>query len=291
VTGLDVFEAERPRLAGLAYRLLGSITDAEDVVQEAWIRWHAAEQASIENPAGWLTTVVSRLGLDRLRARQREREVYVGPWLPEPLISAIDDPAEMSVTADSLTTAFLWMLERLSPEERLVMLLADVFGESLQSVADVVGKSHDATRQMAVRARRKMRTSDLRRPVGRADLLATAMAFSAAVANGDIDQVRALLTDDAMSLSDGGADRHAARRPVVGADRVARFFVNISRRLPADAAIEPAWVNQRPGMIISYAGVVQMVMAIDALDGKVARVFSVLNPVKLAALHHPLPVQ
>jgi RNA polymerase sigma-70 factor (ECF subfamily) len=285
----DVFERERRRLTGLAYRLLGSVADADDVVQEAWIRWNGVDQQAIETPPAWLTTVVSRLGLDRLRARQREREAYVGPWLPEPLVTSDDDPAEITVAADSLTTAFLWMLERLTPEERLVLLLADVFGESLQSVADVVGKSHDATRQMAVRARRKMRSVGTpHRSPTRIALQTTAMAFAAAVLDGDLDQVCALLAVDAVSVSDGGAEHHAARRPVVGADRVSRFLVNLAKRVPAEAVIAPVWVNERPGMVVSTGGQSHMVVVIDAVDGLVARVFIQLNESKLTALGHPV---
>jgi RNA polymerase sigma-70 factor, ECF subfamily len=286
---LDLFERERPRLTGLAYRLLGSIADADDVVQEAWLRWNGADQQSIDSAPAWLTTVVSRLGLDRLRTLQRQREVYVGPWLPEPLLTAIDDPAEITVAADSLTTAFLWMLERLTPDERLVLLLADVFGESFHAVADVIGKNHDATRQIAIRARRKMRGVDQSpRTATRVELQSTAMEFAAAVLSGDIDRVRALLADDAVSVSDGGVDHHAARHPVVGAERVARFLTNLAKRLPASATAEPAWVNERPGMVMAWAGSTRMVVAVDVADGCVARVFVHVNPDKLRTLRHPV---
>ncbi len=142
---IDAFEAERPRLLGLAYRLLGSLADAEDVVQEVWLRWAAVDQQSIERPAAWLTTVTSRLGIDRLRARHRDRVDYVGPWLPEPLMTDPQaDPAAISELSDSLTTAFLVMLERLSPIERLVVLLVDVFGESFRAVAEVTEHREDS---------------------------------------------------------------------------------------------------------------------------------------------------
>jgi RNA polymerase sigma-70 factor, ECF subfamily len=291
VNDLDVFERERPRLTGLAYRLLGSVADADDVVQEAWLRWNGADRQSIDNVSGWLTTVVGRLGLDRLRTRQRQREVYVGPWLPEPLLTAIDDPAEITVAADSLTTAFLWMLERLTPEERLVLLLADVFGESFHSVADVIGKSHDATRQVAVRARRKVRAAELPpRTATRVELQSTALEFATAVLSGDIARVCALLAVDAVSVSDGGAERHAARHPVTGAERVARFLVNLAKRLPTSAAVEPAWVNERPGMVVAWAGSTRMVVTVDVADGQVTRVFVHVNPSKLRSLGHPVNV-
>ena len=321
-----VFEQERPRLVGLGYRLLGSLTDAEDVVQEAWIRWSGADIGSIERPAAWLTTVVSRLGLDRLRARRRAQIDYVGPWLPEPLLrpvlsgdrAATADPAARAELADSLTTAFLVLLERLSPDERLVLLLVDVFGESLITASDMVGRSHDATRQLAVRARRKvsgnheteapgpgaaaivgdddgLRTTGNGRAVptpsartAPREQLAIATAFVGAVMNGDLDTVRSMLHADVVLTSDGGAHRHAARRPVVGPARVSRFLVNLAKRLPVDppgmVTLEPAWVNGSPGALISIAGQPFMVNVIDIDEGLVIRQYSIINPDKLASI-------
>ena len=153
VADVERFERERPRLAGLAYRLLGSLADAEDVVQEAWLRWQQIDRDAIEQPAVWLTTVTSRIGLDRLRARQRDRADYVGPWLPEPIVVPMDaaDPAHHAELSDSLTTAFLVLLEELSPTERLVLLLADVFDQSFAEISAILGRSTDACRQVGLR--------------------------------------------------------------------------------------------------------------------------------------------
>jgi RNA polymerase sigma-70 factor (ECF subfamily) len=292
------FDAERARLTGLAYRLLGSLSDAEDVVQEAWIRWSRTDVDAVERPAAWLTTTVSRLGLDRLRARRRERTDYVGPWLPEPFVhplgttthamaDASADPADVAELADSLTTAFLLLLERLSPEERLVVLLADVFAEPFESVADAVGRSPDATRQLAVRARRKLRDAapagPQRRP-RRTEQLAVATAFAAAVMDGDVDAVRALLHPDAVLTSDGGAQRRAARRPVVGPDRIARFLVNLRDRLPEGGQVDAVWVNDSPGLLVSVAGRPFLVHALEVSGGRVVRQYLVLNPEKLAGV-------
>lgn len=288
---LVAFEQERPRLLGLAYRLLGSLGDAEDVVQEAWIRWARTDVGSIERPAAWLTTTVSRLGLDRLRARRRDRMEYVGPWLPEPIVAPIvgaeapADPADTAALSDSLTTAFLVMLERLTPEERLVLLLADVFGEPFPAVADAVGKSPDATRQLAVRARRKLR--DAGEPEHRthpSEQLAVAAAFVGAVMNGDLATVRSMLHPDAVLTSDGGPHRHAARRPVRGPDRIARFLVNLAKRVPTDVRFDPVWVNGSPGVLVSFGDVPYMVNVVEVHDGLVTRQYSVLNPDKLAAV-------
>lgn len=304
-----VFERERPRLVGLAYRLLGSLTDAEDVVQEAWIRWSRVELDTIERPAAWLTTTVSRLGLDRLRARKRAQVDYVGPWLPEPLVRPMarpdatsptdpTDPADHAELADSLTTAFLVLLERLSPEERLVVLMADVFGEPFPVVADLVGRSPAATRQLAVRARRKLQGGDGGDPIVRSrdtttsnEHLAIATAFVGAVMSGDLDAVRAMLHPDAVVTNDGGPHRHAARRPVVGAERVARFLVNLAKRLPHDVRIDPVWVNGSPGALVWIGGEPYMASVLELRDGLVAQQYSVLNPDKLASVRRDVELR
>ena len=314
VDPVELFERERPRLVGLAYRLLGSVADAEDVVQDAWIRWSRVDHASIERPAAWLTTTVSRLGLDRLRARRRAQQAYVGPWLPEPLVSPMadpgavpsravhdrrpavgvgglassDDPAAHAELADSLTTAFLVLLERLSPDERLVLLLVDVFGESLRTAADTLGRSHDATRQLAVRARRKLTADAGALPTARSaphEQLALAAAFVGAVMSGDLDAVRSMLHPDAVLTSDGGPNRHAARRPVRGADRIARFLVNLARRLPPEMLdVVPVWVNGSPGALVSLHGEPYMVNVIEVAGDQVVRQYSIVNPDKLASI-------
>ncbi|MCU1397902.1 MAG: polymerase, sigma-24 subunit, subfamily [Acidimicrobiales bacterium] len=295
----DVFAAERPRLVGLAYRLLGSLTDAEDVVQEAWVRWHRTDTALLDSPQAWLTTVVSRLGIDRLRARQRDQSTYVGPWLPEPLVAVDDDPASAAELSDSLTTAFLVMLERLSANERLVLLLADVFQQPFSAVAEVVGKSEEATRQLAVRARRKVRAEQDLRPSAaapsRVDQLAVANEFVAALVAGDERRVRELLGADVVLVSDGGANRHAARRPVVGPDRVGRFLLNIARRYLTmqghEISASSRWVNGSPGIVISIDGAPYWVGAFDVRDGRVDRFFATLNPDKLGLVDREIELR
>jgi RNA polymerase sigma-70 factor, ECF subfamily len=287
MTGPDeLFAAERPRLVGLAYRLLGSLADAEDTVQEAWIRWSRADHASIERPAAWLTTVVSRLGLDRLRARQRERTDYVGPWLPEPLVEplSIDGPERAAVLGDSLTTAFLTMLEDLTPEERLVVLLVDVFDEPFRSVAGMLDRSEEACRQLAVRARRKLRARPERRAAAKAEQLALASTFIGAVLSGDIDLVTSMLAPDAVLTSDGGPNRHAARRPVVGPERIARFVVNIGQRVDDSVTMEPVWVNGSPGALLCSDGMPWLVTLVDVVDERVERCYLILNPDKLTSI-------
>ncbi len=292
------FEAERGRLTGLAYRLLGSVSDAEDVVQDAWLRWLAADRDTIDSPPAWLTTVVSRLGIDRLRARRRDQERYVGPWLPEPLVGPLStaggaappssDPAEVAELSDSLTTAFLLMLEELTPTERLTVLLADVFDEPFSSVAEILDKSESAVRQQAVRARRKLRAAaPSGRPAADAEQRRTAEAFLAATALGDLDTVLSLLAPDVVLLSDGGPDHRAARHPVVGPHRVARLVLNLAARLPDRTEIESGSINGSPGIIVRIDHQPIFVMAVEVVGAQVQGIKVVVNPDKLAAIDQP----
>ncbi len=281
---VDIFEAERPRLLGLAYRILGSAVDAEDVVQEAWVRWQAA--ANIERPAAWLTTVVSRLALDAWRAQQRKREDYVGPWLPEP-VATEPDPAERAEMADSLTFGFLVLLDELSPLERVVFLLADVFGESFADISTTVGKTEGACRQIASRARRKLQQSRPHRTVSASPSLAVALLT--AVSQGDVAGTMALLDPDVVLTSDGGPHRHAARRPVIGADRVTRLLVNImGRGFDQGAEMQFVEVNRTPSLVVSRRGRPQLVVAIETTDDRVQAIRIVVNPDKLGHLAEPV---
>ncbi len=284
VQDIDIFEAERPRLLGLAYRILGSAVDAEDVVQEAWVRWEGAQ--GVERPAAWLTTVVSRLALDAWRAQQRKREDYVGPWLPEP-VATEPDPAERAEMADSLTFGFLVLLDELSPVERVVFLLADVFGEAYSDIAATVGKTEAACRQIASRAWRRLQDSKPHGAVSSSPSLAVALL--AAVSQGDVAAAMALLDPDVVLTSDGGPHRHAARRPVIGADRVTRLLVNITQRgLERDAEIQFFEVNRRPTLVISHHGRPQVMIAIESEGERVQAIRVVVNPDKLGHLTEPV---
>ena len=284
---VDTFEAARPRLLGLAYRMLGTVADAEDVVQEAYLRWHGADHASIERPEAWLTTVTSRLALDRLGSAQRRREEYVGPWVAEPVIveRGPEDAAEL---ADSLTLGFLAVLDRLGPVERAVFLLADVFAVPFAEIAEVVGKSPAACRQIASRARARVRDdgAPAARPEGaRAQVVQELLV---AIAMGDIGAVVSKLAPDAVCVSDGGALRRAARRPVVGAERVARFLVTSSRRGYDAAEFRAATVNGCPGIVVSVGGAVDFAGSFEVDDeGRVSGIWLVRNPEKLTNLGAP----
>lgn len=280
---VDVFEAERPRLLGLAYRILGSAVDAEDVVQEAWVRWSAARD--IERPAAWLTTVVSRLALDAWRAQQRKREDYVGPWLPEP-VAIEPGPSERAELADSLTFGFLVLLDELTPVERVVFLLADVFGEPYADIAATVDKSEAACRQIASRARRRLQECRPTKPSRSSAPLAAALLR--AVSIGDVAATMALLDPDVVLTSDGGPHRHAARRPVLGADRVTRLLMNVTRRGLAHAEMQFVEVNQAPALVISFRGRPEIVVAIETNEDRVQAIRIVVNPDKLTHLAEPM---
>jgi RNA polymerase sigma-70 factor (ECF subfamily) len=279
---VEAFQQQRKVLLGLAYRLLGSYADAEDVVQEAWVRWSSA--APPDNPAAWLRTVVTRLCLDQLRSARARRESYVGPWLPEPVHTADGalGPLDTAELRDSLSLGFLLLLERLSPSERAVFVLREAFALPYEEVAAAVGKEAPACRQLHVRARAKL-GQDVPAPprAGRRDLLERLLT---AVACADVPGLTALLADDAVLVSDGGGVVSAARRPVTGADRVARFLIGIGTRVPAGVSMDEEEVNGRTCLVVRDRGRVTQVLAYDADDERVLGLQIVSNPEKLSHL-------
>ena len=282
---VDVFEAERPRLLGLAYRILGSAVDAEDVVQEAWVRWQAARD--VERPAAWLTTVVSRLALDSWRAQQRKREDYVGPWLPEP-VATEPDPADRAEMADSLTFGFLVLLDELSAVERVVFLLADVFGEPFADIAATVGKSEAACRRIRVSERGASCRS--RSLTARGAPRLHSRSRCSAVSAGDVEATMALLDPEVVLTSDGGPHRHAA--PPAG-DRRRHVTTVVSSTSPGkgldrDAEMHFTEVNRTPSLVISWRGRPQILVAIEEDEGRVQAIRIVVNPEKLGHLAEPL---
>jgi RNA polymerase sigma-70 factor, ECF subfamily len=287
---LEVFESERPHLLGLAYRMLGVVADAEDVVQDAWLRWQAADTERIERPAAWLTTVTTRLALDRLRSQRRRRQQYVGPWLPEPVVLE-RGPEELAELSESLTIGFLALLDNLQPLERAVYLLVEVFGRPYAEVAETIDKSEPACRQIVSRARRKLRQED-QASVRRGDRVAEAdqlvHALLADIAAGDVETALSRVAPDVVFVSDGGPHRRAARRPVVGAERVIRLLVNLYRREDyARAGFTMPRINGCPGLLVWLGGEIDMALVFETNSAGISRIWTVRAPDKLTSLATP----
>jgi RNA polymerase sigma-70 factor, ECF subfamily len=294
--GTAVFAAERRRLTGIAYRITGSLSDAEDIVQEAWLRFSKAGSGEdIERPAAWLTTVTARIALDHLKAARREREVYVGPWLPEPIASdpltlSRPGPEEMAEMASSLTLGFLHVLETLNPVERVVFILADVFDVPFKEIAETVGRTPDACRQLASRARRRVHSARPHHYSPPDDEAARVVGeMLAATSAGDIDGLVRLLAEDAVLVSDGGPHKRAARYPVKGRDRIARLMGNLGRRY-SHATLEPIALNGELGMVIYHEGERLAAMSFEIDNGLVCEVHVIVADDKLAALDRHLDV-
>jgi RNA polymerase sigma-70 factor (TIGR02957 family) len=289
----DLLDELRPRAFAIAYRMLGSVSEAEDVVQEALLRLHGVLQAGekIEVPEAYLATVVTRLAIDRLRSAQRRRETYVGEWLPEPMVTGGgDDPAGHAEMADSLSLAFLVLIERLSPEQRAVFLLREVFDYDYDAIAEIVGKSEAACRQLAVRARRHIDQDRPRFEASRQEQDELARRFLAAAQAGDLDGLEALLAHDVALHSDGGGKVQALTQPLFGRRGVARALLRTMRIFGAidGFSVRAVEVNGRSGALgldgqqrILYA------LSLDVADGQIQGIRAILNPDKL---HHLGPV-
>ncbi|MGH8052335.1 MAG: RNA polymerase sigma factor SigJ [Stenotrophomonas sp.] len=287
-----LFQTHRPRLLALSYRLLGSRADAEDVVQDAWLRWANADTSTIRDAEAWLVTATTRLGLDRLRALKRERLHYVGPWLPEPLNVSLDqpdtspDPAYAFALADEVSVAFLSLLEQLGPEERAAFLLKEAFDHSYQQIGELIGHSEANSRQLVHRAKQRLQAGRPRfhaAPDQHKKLLAR---FMDAAQRGDSAAIQALLHANATLVSDGGGVVTAAIRPLLGAERIGRLYWAIARRgaaLPAQLG----YVNSEPAILRFAEGRLASFTTIEIADGRIIALSSVLNPHKLPLLVTP----
>ncbi|MGV8883140.1 MAG: RNA polymerase sigma-70 factor [Rhodoglobus sp.] len=282
VTDQDVFEHQRGRLFGIAYRMLGTATDAEDIVQDAWIRWSAVDQQAIDNPAAFLATIVTRLSLTALTSARARRETYVGPWLPEP-VSTENDPLLGAERGEALSLAVLLLLERLSPPERGAYVLREAFQYSFADIAAVLEVSEANARQLASRARKNIeqeRHAEVS-PAERNRLLA---ALVAALQSGELAALEALLTEHVVTISDGGGIVSAARKPVFGRERVATFLTGILAKFAPDFTANPVSVNGEIALLGMRDGAVQSVVSVDFSPQGVAQIMIVLNPQKLVWL-------
>jgi len=286
----ELLDELRPRAFAIAYRMLGSVTEAEDVVQEALLRLHGVLEAGekIEVPEAYLATVVTRLGINRLRSAQRQRETYVGEWLPEPVVTGgLDDPAVHAEMSDSLSLAFLVLLERLSPEQRAVFLLREVFDYGYDAIAEIVGKSEAACRQLTVRARRQVEQDRPRFEASRQEHNDLARMFMTAAQTGDLDGLEALLAHDVALHGDGGGKVRAIAHPLFGRRRVARTVLNWVRVVMGieGFSTRPVEVNGHPGALgLDGQQRVLFALSLDIADGQIQDIRSIVNPDKLRHL-------
>lgn len=284
---LSVFEAHRQLLFGIAYRMLGSVADAHDMVQETYLRWQQATGVAIRSPRAWLTTVLTRLCLNHLQLARVQRETYVGSWLPEPLVDEqASDPADTSILADSLSLAFLVLLETLSPTERAVFILREGFDCEFAEIARIIEKSEENCRQILTRARQRI---DERRPrydASRSDAEKLVAPFLAALRNGSLETMLAHLSENVVLVADGGAKPGALLRPLHGAETVARAMLAAMRKHGgAEAEIRRATINGLPGLVRFHDGRAQAVLAFGVTGGRIAAVFVISNPEKLRHLN------
>jgi RNA polymerase sigma-70 factor, ECF subfamily len=278
----STFEALRGRLFGLAYRMLGSRVDAEDVVQEAYVRWHEAK-GRVDNPEAWLVTATSRLAIDRLRRLKTEREAYVGPWLPEPIVSPAPPPDRHLDLAADLSMAFLTLLERLAPDERAAFLLHDVFDVGYGEIASVLNRTEAACRQVVHRARERVRGERRRFDATESAKASLLRKFLTAVEARDEPALLALFAPDATWTADGGGKAAAARTPVAGADRIARLMLSVGDRLfAAGRTIELATVNGETGLCLYDDSRLTATLSVATDGDRILAVYAVLNPEKLA---------
>jgi len=284
VTGsaLAVFTEHRPMLFGIAYRMLGSVTDAEDVLQDAWLAWSAVDQGQVREPRAYLARTVTNLALNRLTSAAARREAYVGPWLPEPLVATADNASSGAELADDVSLAMLVVLETLSPLERAVFVLSEVFGYSYGEIATMLDRTDAAVRQVGSRARSHVQgrrprydaPADVRRQV--------TSEFLAACVGGDLNTMMQLLAPDVTAWTDGGGKIRAARRPLHGAEHVARWILGVLGKLPTDLGIHPVLVNGQPGVLVTSAGTPDSVCMVDVdASGRITAIRLIRNPDKL----------
>jgi RNA polymerase sigma-70 factor (ECF subfamily) len=277
------FEPHRAYLVKIAYRMLGSVAEAEDIVQDAFLRWCGAPRGEVATPRAYLTRTVTRLCVDRLKSARAQREQYVGTWLPEPVVEGDEPGAEL---AHELSVALLVTLERLSPLERAAFLLHDVFELDFAAVAETLERSEAAVRQLAARAREHVREGRPRFHPSDEEQARLADAFHAAMIGGDLAALSRVLAADAVFYSDGGGKRTAALNPIYGRDKILRFLVGITRKrggLPDPASVHRAWINGMPGFVLRSPDGIET-LAIEVTDGAIAAIYAVRNPDKLRHL-------
>ncbi len=283
---LDAFQALRPRLFSIAYRMLGVRADAEDVVQDAWLRWHQSDVAAVQSAEAWLVTTVTRLAIDRLRAAKAERESYVGFWLPEPLVEPMDEhtPERAAEQASDLAVAMMWVLERLAPEERAAYLLRQAFDEDYGDIAGMLGKSEAACRQLVHRAGERVQQERVRFEVPEALHRSVLQRFIEAARSGQREAVKALLADDVQIVGDGGGKVPSFMEIVRGADRIANLYWSFTLKHAGQVAYRMALVNGEPGLLRYVDGQLESAQAFVTDGERIVAIYAVRNPDKLGGI-------
>lgn len=281
------FEEHRAGLERLAYRMLGSLADADDVLQDAYLRWSREDRASVQSPRAYLYSIVTRLCIDQRRKVDARKESYIGPWLPEPLVETDKAPGDLEA-AESISLAFLVVLESLSPVERAAYLLRRVFDYDYEQIAEVLEKSSTNCRQLVSRAEERVHARRPRFGTNPDEAERITREFLNACMTGDLNGLVGILAADAVSYSDGGGKATAARAPIYGADHVARFFIGLARKAGAGMDLRPVRVNGQPGILKLQDGQVSYVLTLDIVDGRIANCYVIRNPDKLARMtFHP----
>lgn len=285
MTAAEIFEEHRSLVFGIAYRMLGSVVEAEDITQDVFLRSRRQPTTPVQSAKAYLTTITTRLCIDHLRSARHQREQYVGVWLPEPLLVADEpSPDSRAELADSLTNAFLLLLETLNPTERAVFLLREVFQYDYDEVSRIVGKSEANCRQMFSRAREHLASRSPRFQAERGESEKLVQKFLAACTEGDTDGLMILLTKDVVMYSDGGGKVAASLRPILGVDKVVRFFISVRKRLPEGMEVRFANLNSEPGILLLVHGKVEHAMTFEINEGRIRAVYIVGNPDKLKHL-------
>src|SRR5215216_3114032 len=278
-----VFDEHRALLISVAYRILGSVTDAEDTVQETWLRWYGVNPSDVRDPRAFLVRVTTRLAIDRLRRARTRRETYVGPWLPEPILTR-QDPSEEVAMAESVSMAMLVVLETLSPLERAVFVLREAFGMPHAEIAEVLGRKEEAVRQLARRARAHVRERRSRFDADQTEQRWVTERFLEATISGDLATLMEILAPGVTLVGDGGGRAQAPLRPIYGADKVARFLIDISSEPLPDGHLRIAQVNGGPGIVATLEGRPVATIVLDVADGVIQSVHLVANPDKLVGV-------
>ncbi|MNQ07757.1 RNA polymerase sigma-70 factor [Variovorax sp. KBS0712] len=279
------FDSHRRRLQGIAYRMLGSVAEAEEVVQDAWLRWHEADKASFDSAEAWLVTVVTRLSIDRLRSAKVQREHYIGPWMPEPtLTGSPDTPEETLARVDNISVAFLAVLERLAPEARAAFLMREVFDADYDEIAQTLGKSEAACRQLVHRAKTQVQEARPRFQVSRETHQRLLRAFADAAARGSMQDLKALMAEDVELIGDGGGKVQTFSKILRGSQRLAQLYFSLWRRMGAGVRMELVELNGEPGMLRFLDGELESAQTFEIEGERIVRIRAQRNPDKLARI-------